>query len=223
MRARSGPVSCDQSVCIRWGQCGVACFSRCDYSDPALLPSGWLSVKGAAEERHSRGCLEKSMHMLPRSLRGFRSRLPPCLFSCSFLITHRHTDSAPASDSTLLSFLACLAALCAPRALFYRPSFYPLLPLCLFMLLLLLLLDIFRDELRHTAGRKKTGGGAVSATCVPLPSFLLTFMRTSSLSCRTSSSFFLMSLFYYLCFLASLLFFISFLLSFLFMHFRHIT
>lgn len=45
-----------------------------------------------------------------------------------------------------------------------------------------------------------------------LPSFLLTFMRTSSLSCRTSSSFFLMSLFYYLCFPASLLFFISFLL-----------
>lgn len=109
MRARSGPVSCDQSVCIRWGQCGVACFSRCDYSDPALLPSGWLSVKGAAEERHSRGCLEKSMHMLPRSLRGFRSRLPPCLFSCSFLIIHRHTDSAPASDSTLTFFssLSC--------------------------------------------------------------------------------------------------------------------
>lgn len=76
-----------------------------------------------------------------------------------------------------LSFLACLAALCTPCALFYRPSFYPLLPLCLFMLLLLLLLDIFRDELRHTAGRKKTGGGAVSATCVPLPSFLLTFLQ----------------------------------------------
>lgn len=154
---------------------------------------------------------------------AFALAFPPACFPAPSL---SHIDTQIQHQQVILlslSFLACLAALCAPRALFYRPSFYPLLPLCLFMLLLLLLLDIFRDELRHTAGRKKTGGGAVSATCVPLPSFLLTFMRTSSLSCRTSSSFFLMSLFYYLCFLASLLFVISFLLSFLFMHFRHIT
>lgn len=147
---------------------------------------------------------------------AFALASPPACFPAPSL---SHIDTQIQHQQVILlslSFLACLAALCAPRALFYRPSFYPLLRLCLFMLLLLLLLDIFRDELRHTAGRKKTGGGAVSATCVPLPSFLpsflLTFMRTSSLSCRTSSSFFLMSLFHYLCFLASLLFFISFLL-----------
>lgn len=146
---------------------------------------------------------------------AFALAFPPACFPAPSLL---HIDTQIQHQQVILlslSFLACLAALCAPRALFYRPSFYPLLRLCLFMLLLLLL-DIFRDELRHTAGRKKTGGGAVSATCVPLPSFLpsflLTFMRTSSLSCRTSSSFFLMSLFHYLCFLASLLFFISFLL-----------
>lgn len=28
-----------------------------------------------------------------------------------------------------LSFLTCLATVCTPCALFYRPSFYPLLPL----------------------------------------------------------------------------------------------
>lgn len=49
--------------------CGlVLFFFSCDCSNPALLPSGRLSVSRAAEERHSRGCLEKSGHMLSPAL-----------------------------------------------------------------------------------------------------------------------------------------------------------
>lgn len=104
--------------------------------------------------------------------------------------TNRSTSRWPRSH---FSFLTCVATAHALRALF--PPFSPLLPLCLFMLLLLLLPDIFRDELQSTAGGKKNVGGAVSATCVPLLSFslsrgpLLFPYRTSSFSLTSPALF----------------------------------
>lgn len=105
------------------------------------------------------------------------------LFSCPphyLTWTNRSTSRwSPLS----LSFFTCFASVCA---LFHHPSFQPLLPLCLFMLLLLLLPDIFRDELQSTAGGKKKQRGSSFSNVRPA-SFPLTFMRTSPFPCRTSS------------------------------------
>lgn len=69
-----------------------ACYSsRC--GDPALLPSGGLSVSRAAEERHSRGGREESRHMLPPSSPHFPAAadLPAC-FPRSLGASHGQTD-----------------------------------------------------------------------------------------------------------------------------------
>ena len=175
------------SVCIQCSQCGLVCvwvffvcffflfcFFHCGCGDPALLPSGGLSVSEAAEEQRSRGCLEKSRHMLHPSLPGFSPSLvfPPFPRVLSHTWTNRSTSRWPRSHS---SFLTCVATAHALRALF--PPFSPLLPLCLFMLLLLLLPDIFRDELQSTAGGEKNVGGSSFSNVRPA-SFLLTFTRS---------------------------------------------
>lgn len=128
-------------------------------------------MSGAAEERRSRGSLEKSRHMLP-SISPPAFALPR-LF-CPVPLVTSHMDKQIHIQVALLSlsFLTCFAPARALCALFPPSSLLssPLLPLCLFMLLLLLLPDIFRDELQSTAGGKKSRGGAVWATCVPLAS-----------------------------------------------------
>lgn len=143
-------------VCVCESVCAcVFVFFHRDCGDPALLPSGGLSVSGAAEEKHSRGCLEKSRHMLPPFLSpAFTLAGLLRLSSHSLLISHRQTDSRPGGPILSLSHSTCFATVCAFCALFRHSSFYPLLPLCLFMLLLPLP-DIFRDELQSTAGGKK--------------------------------------------------------------------
>lgn len=60
MKAKGRPVEHVHIQQLHWVCCAHSAFFLCDYSDPALLPSGGLSVSRAAEEKHSRGCLEKS-------------------------------------------------------------------------------------------------------------------------------------------------------------------
>lgn len=69
-------------------------FFYCGCGNPALLPSGRLSVSGAAEEKHSRGCLEKSRHMLTLSLPGSHLCCLPGLFSCSLVISWRNRSTS---------------------------------------------------------------------------------------------------------------------------------
>ena len=168
----------------------------CFCGDPALLPSGGLSVSGAAEERGTHvAAWKRAGTCSPPSLSLSRSRLsfPSLVFppTSPLVISHGQTSADPHPGgprrSHYFSFFTCSASVCVCVCVCVHFSIFPLLPLCLFMLLLLLLPDIFRDELQSTAGgKKKNRGGAVSATCVPLPSFSL-FMRTSSFPCRTSA------------------------------------
>lgn len=65
-------------------------FFHCDCGNPALLPSGMQSVSGAAEEKHSRGCLEKSRHMLPLSFPAFSLAAFLVCFPCSLVISGRN-------------------------------------------------------------------------------------------------------------------------------------
>lgn len=114
-------------------------------------------MSGAAEERRSRGCLEESRHMLPsvsRSSSLVFSRPPRHL-------THGPTHPHPGGPALALCnlFGSEVSAQCTfPCILPPSLSSSALLPLCLFMLLLLLLPDIFRDELQSTAGGKKAEG-----------------------------------------------------------------
>lgn len=84
-------------------------------------------------------------------------------FSVAAFLAPFPSSSHPQPGAPRARAFYCLtrfATACAPCALFHRASFYPLLLLCLFMLRLLLLLDIFRDELQSTAGKKRGGGSS---------------------------------------------------------------
>lgn len=141
-----------------WASVCVGFFSsfHCDCGNPALLPSGMLSVSGAAEEKHSRGCLEKSRHMLPLSLPAFTLAAFLVCFPVPSL-SHGETDQHPGGPTVTFFLHLFRYSVCAHCALFHHPSFCPVVPSCLFMLLLLLP-DIFRDELQSTARGKKLEG-----------------------------------------------------------------
>lgn len=98
--------------------CAASVFSLflpCDCGDPALLPSGGLSVSRAAEENHSRGCLEKSRHMLPQSLPGFLSgRLSSHVFLSPRYLTWTNISTSRWPYSHFF-FLSCRATVCPLR------------------------------------------------------------------------------------------------------------
>lgn len=132
----------------------------CVRDDPALLPSGGISVSRAAEENHSRGCLEKMGHML----RAVSSQFV-FLFFPSPPSSH-HTWSSGSTCRWLCTLSVSLSLFVCLGTSIHASVHTFILPQCLLMLLPLLP-DIFRDELLQQG---KNRGRAVWATCVPLPS-----------------------------------------------------
>lgn len=84
------------------------------------------------------------------------SRLSPLLPS-SFVFLFPHYLMEKQIYIQVVLLFTCFGTVCIHRALFHYPSFCPVFPSCLFMLLLVLP-DIFRDELQSTARGKKLEG-----------------------------------------------------------------
>lgn len=137
-----------------WPVQPVWASALCFFHDPALLPSGQLGVSRAAEENTHVASWKRagtrSLHFSPAfTLTAFLS----CFL---FPLAVPHGQTHPQTDTSTDRFfkLFCYGE-CACVHFFSIPLCIPLLLVCLFMLLLLFLRDIFRDELQSTAGGEK--------------------------------------------------------------------
>lgn len=141
-------------------------------------------MSGAAEEKRSRGCLEKSRHILPLSVPGIHSRLSPC---CPPLLSHMETNTCTSRWlCSHFSFLTCFATVRSLCALF-PPSSLLLSSPCVCLCSSSSCLIFLETNYRALQEEKKKNQRGSSFGNVRPASFLLTFMRTSSFPYRISS------------------------------------